>query len=113
MAEMRVLELEIDQYGRIRLPEFLLKRLCLRNSLYVPLFAASAESFLMPSAFSAMLLEGTLEETEETIKDLQTEAYEDRECTNEEIVTACKELRRPVNRKKRERTSKGSEYTGE
>lgn len=97
--KMKVLELEIDEEGRICLPEFLIRRLCLRKSVAVPLVAANDQSYFMPSAFSAMLL-GSLTSTEITdSRESLPPAEDDHEWTDEEIVAACKELRRAVNKK--------------
>lgn len=60
----KALELEIDASGRIRLPEFLIRRLCLGASTAVPLVATNDKGYFMPSAFSAILLESNLSENE-------------------------------------------------
>lgn len=71
----KVLELEIDAAGQIRLPEFLIRRLCLGASAAVPLVATNDKGYFMPSAFSAILLESNLPGNE--IADFEEPAEQD------------------------------------
>lgn len=91
----KVLELEIDWSGRIRLPEFLIKRLCLGASAAVPLVATNDKGYFMPSAFSAILLESNLPENEVTgLEESIEQDDDDHEWSDEEITAACRELKK-------------------
>lgn len=98
LMKKKVLELEIDAAGRIRLPEFLIRRLCLGASDAVPLVATNDKGYFMPSAFSAILLESGLSGNETTGFEKPAEQNDnDHELSDEEIAAACKELRKAMN----------------
>lgn len=82
-----ITRLEIDEEGKIFLPDNLLRRLCLKNSCSVPLFETNLSAYVMPSAISAIFMASSYANDE--FKDDKN----NEELTEEELERICFEYR--------------------